>query len=436
MIHSDPEPDAHNLPPAPKINARQLVRDPLTFFLTLARQEGDIVCYRPAPEPAYLISHPDYAKHILIDNNRNYNKATYINQMFSSAVGNGLLTSEGELWRTQRRLMQPAFHQKRINQYDAIITDATEKMLFNWENNQASGTPIDITKEMSALTLTITTHALFGIDLGDDVNLVGQAVNLAGDLLEKPRNPRFQKGIQVVENIVYRIIDERRKLNQDTGDLLSMLILTRDEDTGTGMDDQQLRNQVITLLLAGYETTASALTWTWYMLSLRPSVFDLLRNEANQVLGNRTPSWKDLSELQYARMVFEEGLRLYPPAWVLGRKSLGEDRIGGYFIPANTIIALSPYVLHRHPAFWEHPDEFDPGRFSSERSIGRHKFAYIPFGAGPRQCIGNNLAMVEAQLILAMVSRKYQMHLLPNQDIRPEPIFILRPNREILMELE
>lgn len=425
-----------NLPPTPHINTRELVRSPLSFFLTLANQVGDIVCYRPAPEPAYLVAHPDYAKHILIDNNRNYSKATYINQMFSTAVGNGLLTSEGEVWRKQRRLMQPAFHQRRINQYDSIITEATHKMLAQWEENRQADKPVDIAKEMAALTLTITTHALFGVDLGDDVNLVGQAVDLSGDLLEKPRNPRFQNGIQIVENIVYRIINERRQIGQDTGDLLSMLISAKDDDTGIGMDDQELRNQIITLLLAGYETTASALTWTWYLLSQHPAVFDLLRSEARRVLDGRTPTWQDLDNLSYARMVFEEGLRLYPPAWVLGRKALGEDQIGGYDIPADSIIALSPYVLHRHPKFWTDPEVFDPERFSLERSSGRHKFAYLPFGAGPRQCIGNNLAMVEAQLILPMVSRLFKLHLVPNQDIKPEPIFILRPNRGILMDLE
>jgi cytochrome P450 len=429
-------PKPYKLPPTPHINTRELVRNPLSFFLTLAQQVGDIVCYRPAPEPAYLLAHPDFAKHVLVDNNRNYSKATYINQMFSSAVGNGLLTSEGETWRKQRRLMQPAFHQKRINLYDKIITDAANKMLARWEVSKQAEEAIDIAKEMAALTLTITTHALFGVDLGEDINLVGQAVDLSGDLLEKPRNPRFQNGIQIVENIVYRIINERRQMDQDTGDLLSMLITAKDEDTGIGMDDQELRNQIITLLLAGYETTASALTWTWYLLSQHSIVFDRLRSEAEQVLDDRTPTWLDLEKLSYARMVFEEGLRLYPPAWVLGRKALGEDQIGGYYIPAETIIALSPYVLHRHPKFWMDPDDFDPERFSPERSVGRHKFAYLPFGAGPRQCIGNNLAMVEAQIILPMVSRKYKMQLVPDQDIQPEPIFILRPNRGILMNLE
>ena len=421
------------LPPSPRGSTREQVRDPLSFFLTLTRTYGDVVCYRAAPEPAYLVNHPDYVRRVLIDNNRNYSKETYINQMFKTAVGDGLLTSEGEVWRKQRRLMQPAFHHQRLEKLDGLITRSTEAMLARWEAAASAGETIDIAREMASLTLTITTKALFGIDLGEDINSVGAAVNMGADLLERPKNPRFRNAIQSVKDTVERIITERRLKYEDTGDLLSMLLQARDEETGLGMDDQQLRNQVITLLLAGYETTASALTWTWYLLSQHPEAASHMQAESRRVLAGRPPAYADLPDLPYARMVFEESMRLFPPAWILGRKALEDDQIGGYHVPAGTIVAISPYTLHRHPGFWERPDAFEPERFSPERSNGRNRYAYIPFGAGPRQCIGNTFGMLEAQLILPMVAGRFNLRLAPGIEINPQPVFILRPNRDMLM---
>jgi cytochrome P450 len=289
---------------------------------------------------------------------------------------------------------------------------------------------------MADLTLNITTLALFGVDIHTEAGLVGEAVSISADLLEKPRNPRFQIAARAVDEVVYRIIDRRRQAGQDSADLLSMLMQARDAETGLGMDALQIRNQVLTLLLAGYETTSSALTWTWYLLSTHPKVADRLRDELKQRLGVRTPTSADLPQIQYARMVFEESMRLYPPAWILGRKALADDEIGGYLIPANAVLAISPYVVHRHLDFWDDPEAFDPERFSTECESSRHRFAYIPFGAGPRKCIGNNLAMLEAQLIIAMVAREFKLGLAPDQVIQPEPIFILRPSQPMLMTLE
>ncbi len=424
------------LPPTPQLNAREILRDPLAFFPTLARQYGDIVGYRRTPEPAYLVNHPDYIRHILMDNNRNYSKATYINQMFKSVVADGLLTAEGEDWLQQRRLMQPAFHHKRIASLDAVIIGEVQKMLERWKTSSQKGQPVDISREMAVLTLNITTRALFGVDIGEEAALVGDAVLISADLLEKPSNPRFRNAAHAVDKVVYGIIDERRRTRGDLGDLLSILMEVRDVETGLGMNDLQLRNQVLTLLLAGYETTSSVLTWTWYLLSSHPQAVERLRAESAKNIGDRIPTSQDLPKLQYARMVFEESMRLYPPAWILGRKALADDEIGGYWIPANAVIAISPYVVHRHPGFWEDPEVFDPERFSPEQTARRHRFAYIPFGAGPRQCIGNNLAMLEAQLIITMVARTFTLQLVPDQAIKPQPIFILRPNQEILMQLQ
>ena len=424
------------LPPEPSGSLRDIVRDPLRFFLTLTRQYGDVVRYRPAPEPAYLINHPEDIKQVLVLNNHNYTKETYINHMFKSAVADGLLTSEGEVWRQQRRLIQPAFHRQRIDNLGGLMIEETGKLLKKWSEYASKGQAIDIASEMSTLTLSITGKALFGVDLGSRASSVGHAVDMAADLLEKPRHARFQEAFDSTDRIVYGIIEERRKSNLDTGDVLSLLLTARDEETGQGMSDQQLRDQVITLLLAGYDTTASAITWTWYLLSQNPSITDKLYDEVDRVLAGRLPEYEDLSDMPYSRMVFDEALRYYPPAWILGRKALEDDELGGYDIPGGTIIAISPFAVHRHKDFWEDPEKFDPERFSPERSEGRHHFAYLPFGAGPRQCIGNNFALMEAGLIIAMIAQRYRLQLVPGQTIKPEPIFILRPPRQLMMTLQ
>jgi cytochrome P450 len=422
-------------PPSPESQTRQLARDPLNYFLTLTREYGDVVRYRPAPDPAYLVNHPDYVRHILVDNYRNYTKDTYINNKFKNLVGDGLVTSEGQVWRQQRRLMQPAFQHNRIEKLDQPIVEITRARLEKWRAAASRGEPVDIAAEMASLTLSITTKALFGIDLGEEVDEVGRAVTMGGDLLEKPNHPRFRNGLQTVKGIVDRLIAERRRSFVDNGDLLAILINTRDELTGARWDDDQLRDQVLTLLLAGYETTSSALTWTWYLLSQHEAVFERMHAEACQVLGNRLPGYADLASLSYTRNVFQEGMRLYPPAWVLGRRALADDAVGGFRIPAGTIVAISPYTLHRHLDFWENPEQFDPDRFLPERFAGMHRYAYIPFGGGPRLCIGYHFAFLEAQIILAMIAREFYPRLLPGLTIRPQPIFILRPNRNMLMEL-
>jgi cytochrome P450 len=423
------------MPPNPRGSSRELVRQPLSFFLAITRQYGDVVCYRSAPEVAFLVNHPDHIRYILVENNKNYSKATYTNTKFKDVIADGLLVSEGDSWLRQRRLMQPAFHQNRLTQLVPLVTSETARIIERMGAAAEKGQPVDISKLMAALTLSITTKALFGVDLGDEVNNVGDVINMAADLLEKPKHARFQNALQYVDQVVFSIIEERRRTNTDIGDLLSKLLQARDEETGQGMDNQQLRNQVITLLLAGYETTANALTWTWYLLAQNPDQAGMLRAEAAEVLKEGLPTNEDLANLPYTRMVFEESLRLYPPAWVLGRKALGEDEIGGYRVPAGTIIAISPYVVHRHTDFWEEPEVFDPLRFTAEGSARRHRFAYLPFGAGPRQCIGNTLALLEAQIILAMIARRFDLALVPDQDVQPQPLFILRPDRPVLMDV-
>jgi len=294
---------------------------------------------------------------------------------------------------------------------------------------------VDIAREMAALTLTVTTRSLFGVNLGDEVREVGEIINRAAKFLEKPSNPRLIESVQELHALVERIIRQRKQDFKDGGDLLSSLIQARDPKTGSEMNDEQLRNQILTLLLAGYETTASALAWTWYLLSQNLWALERLRHEVSSVLKGRSPRYADLEKLPYTRMVLNEGMRMYPPAWTLGRRALGEDEIGGYFVPANTVIAICIYTLHRHRGFWEDPDAFDPERFTPERTAGRHKFAYVPFGAGPRQCIGNSFGVMEASLVIACVAQRFELHLLPDIEVRPQALFVLRPNRDLMMSL-
>ena len=425
----------HNRPPTPRGSLRSLLRDPLNLFLTITRDYGDIVCYRPAPDPAYLLNHPDYVRHVLVDNNRNYSKATHSNQIFKNVVGNGLITSAGDHWRSQRRLMQPAFHHSRIAALDQIVLAATEDMLNKWQDFYDRSLPVNITREMSSLTLAITTRALFGVDLGEKVKEIGDMINRVANLFEKPSNPVLLQARNDLQEIVDYIIRERRRNFQDTGDLLSAMILAQDEESKARIDEIGLRDQLMGLLLAGYETTANALSWTWYLLSKNLWSVEQLRREVQQELAGCPPVYADLDHLPYVHQVLSEGLRLYPPAWILGRRALGEDEIGGYYVAPNTVIAISIYTLHRHPMFWENPENFDPDRFLPERSSRRHKFAYLPFGAGPRQCIGNGFAQMEASLIITCIAQRFELHLIPGIEVQPQPLFVLRPNSDILMTL-
>jgi cytochrome P450 len=423
------------LPPVPQGSVRELVRDPLNFFTSITRQYGDIVCYRPAPDTAYLLNHPDYVRHVLVDNNRNYSKATYSNQIFKKVVGDGLITAEGDAWRWQRRLMQPAFHHARLERLDGLIVQAAQEMLGRWDERYAQEETIDIAREMAALTLTVTARALFGVNLGERVNQVGEIVNRSALLFEKPSNPALQQAAQEFREVVDAIIQERKRDFKDSGDLLSSMIVARDEHTGKGMSDEELRDQLFGLLLAGYETTANALTWTWYLLSQNGWAIERLREEVHQSLNGKAPGYADLERMPFLRQTLDESLRLYPPAWILGRRAIGDDRIGGYDVPAGTVIAISIYTLHRHPDFWENPEVFDPARFELQKAAGRHKYAYIPFGGGPRMCIGSGFGLLEAALIIACVAQRYELHLAPGTEVKPQAIFVLRPNRDILMSL-
>src|SRR6266581_3943242 len=325
----------------------------------------------------------------------------------SPAIADGLLVTEGEFWSRQRRIMRPAFHQQRLFQLGSGMTEATLDMLDRWDGLAGSDELLDMAEEMHNLTLRITTTSLFG-----------------ADLLQKMEDAAAVKRLEAV---TYEIIEERRRHPTDSADLLTMLLDARDEETGQGMTDQQLRNEMMTLILAGHETTANALTWTWHLLSRNPEAMDRMRAELRSVLGDRVPTHEDLPSIAYTRRVLEESLRLYPPAWIVGRRALGDDRLGDTDIVAGSVVAMSPYIVHRHPRYWDDPERFDPDRFTKDQMAGRKTFAYFPFGGGPRLCIGHNMALIEAQLVLATAARRFDVQPVPGHHVEPERLFTLRP---------
>lgn len=444
---------ARKTPPGPRGNpilgmTLDLARDPLRFLLSVSRRYGEVVRYRFLFHPTYFVNQPAAVKRVLQENNRNYDRQLFDFQVLSNVLGNGLLTSDGESWLRQRRLMQPAFHRQRIAAFGTLMTNETEAMLARWQAASRSPRPLDVAAEMHRLTLRIVAQALFGTELREEVAAISRAVVIANRRVTEfffrpfpplsfptPQNRKFQAALRDMDAVVDKIIAEHRARNDDSGDLVSLLMRARDPDTGEGMDDRQLRDEVLTVLLAGHETTANALTWTFYLLSQHPAVFRRLQAELAATLGGRTPGVADLPHLPYTRMVIEESLRLYPPAWVITRRAINDDELGGYHIPAGATVMFSPYAMHHNPRYWDNPEGFDPERFTPERSAERPAFAYFPFGGGPHLCIGNGFAMTEAQLILATVAQRYRLDLVPGHPVVPEPLVTLSARYGLLMTL-
>jgi cytochrome P450 len=407
------------------------------------RKYGDVVRYQLGPLTAHLVLHPDDVKHVLQENHANYEKGRGTKRL-KLLLGDGLLTSEGELWRRQRRLAQPAFHPKRVAELVSTMVRSTETMLAEWGPRAARGESVDLAAEMMRLTLDVVARTLFGADLKGDATRVYAAVTTALDFTNKrlmlpitvpmrlplPGNERFKRAKKTLDDLVFSIVESRRRAKDHGHDLLAMLMDARDDDTGQAMSDQQLRDEVMTVVLAGHETTAAALAWTFMLLSREPVVWRKLRSEVEEVLGDRQLTAEDLPKLKYTRMVIEEGMRLYPPAWMFGRSALGEDTVGGIRIEPGSMVILSPFFTHRHPQFWSNPEGFDPERFAPEEVAKRPKHAYLPFGSGPRVCIGNAFAIAEAQAILATVTQRYRVEVLA-RDVAVEPMITLRPKGEM-----
>jgi len=420
-------------------------RDPLAFLRWAAREYGDVVRFDAWPFIIHVLHHPDHIKHVLQDNNRNYWKGNLMRRV-KPLIGEGLFTSEGDFWRRQRRLAQPAFHRQRIEGFTTIMSSAGARMLDGWETAAAKGTPIDLMEHMSRVTLRVVGQALFGVDLIGEAAGVGRAMLSALQfvseeafslfpswlLVPTPRNLRFRRARAALDRVVLGIIDRRRG-GSGGDDLLAMLMEARDEATGEGMSDRQLRDEIMTLMLAGHETTAVTLAWACLLLAQHPEVGDRVRREVASVLAGRAPALADLSRLELTRRVIDETLRLYPPVAVISRETYAADEIDGYAIPAKSGVMLSPYVTHRHPAFWPDPERFDPGRFTPEQVAARPRFAYFPFSGGPRLCIGNEFALMEAQILLAMIMQRYRVEVAPGHTVQHEIRVTLRPRQPMLM---
>ena len=406
----------------------ELMADPLATLQAAARY-GDIVGLPALGKTVYFLNHPDYLRHVLVDNARNYSKGPAL-KATRRLTGGGILTSEGEDHTRQRRFASPAFHRQSVSAYAGMMVALAERYLDSWQ----PGEQRDIHVDMMALTLEVVANCLFGANLSADAGQLARALgNFIDDFsplditrlapwLEKlptPRQLRRDHNVRVLEGAIARIVAGGRAQSVAGGGLLPLLLAALEEGK-EGVTETRVRDEVMTLFLAGQETTGPALTWTFYLLSKHPEEEGRLRAELDRVLGDRLPTATDYPELQFTRMVFSEALRLYPPAWGLGRQALAQDEIGGYHIPKGTTVVMSQYVMHRNSAYWEAPDEFHPDRFLPGAQANRSQYTFIPFGAGHRMCLGEQFAWMEGVMLIAAIARRFHLRLAP--DARVEPV--------------
>jgi cytochrome P450 len=417
-------------------NLKEFGRDQLGAMTRWAREYGDLVSARFGRRNVVFVNHPDLVEEVLVNQNRKFIKHYRLRQT-RRTLGQGLLTSEGEFWRGQRKLAQPAFHRDRIATYARMMVDFTGRMLESWHDGQVR----DVQNEIMRLTLEVVAKTLFDAEIAGDTasasaameTLMRSFIARTGSLFAPPHwfptplNLRVERAITRLERILAKVIAERRAIGDDRGDLLSMLLHAQDEESGRRMSDRQLRDEVMTLFMAGHETTANTLAWTWVLLSANPEAEARLHAELDQTLGDRLPTHADLPRLKYAESVINETLRVYPTVWVIGREAIEPVELGGYSIPAGTTVFLPQWVIHRDGRWFEDPEAFRPERWEGGLMQRIHRYAYFPFGGGPRICIGNNFALMEATLILATIARKFQLKLAPDANIVALPTITLRP---------
>jgi cytochrome P450 len=415
--------------------------DPAGFLEKMARQYGDVGYIPLGRQHIYCISHPDAIRGVLVTDQNKFKKSRMLERA-RVLLGDGLLTSEGEHHRRQRRLVQPAFHRDRLAGYGAVMVGRAALVRDQWKPGQS----FDVLQEMMRLTLAIVAKTLFSTEVDSEADEIGVALTEVfslfeiillpfSEILEKlplPAVRRFKRARQRLDETIYRLIAERRANPRDTGDLLSMLLLASDEEGSGGMSDEQVRDEALTLFLAGHETTADALTWAWYLLSQNPQAEGVFHAELDQVLGGRLPSFEDLPQLRYTESVFAEALRMFPPAWGIGRRALEDYPVGDFLIPARSVVLMSPYVVHRDPRWFPDPLAFRPERWLTEDS-SRPKFAYFPFGGGARVCIGERFAWMEGTLLLAAIGQRWRLRLEPGHRVEKHARITLRPKHGMRM---
>ncbi len=424
---------------------KEFQADSIQFLSDSVRQYGDFVRFRFGPVIVYLLNRPEYVEHVLVRHSRRYDKHTRSVSKLRATCGDSLLSSDGEPWLKHRRLIQPVFQPQRVAEFVPTIDASTDEMLESWVAYGKNGQDVDIVSEMMGLTMTIAARAFFASDIRDRTKMIEQALEeILKDTwrrLETPfdlaaisplfHRPRFRRAVHDIDQIVYRIIGQRRHSGADTNDLLSRLLHAHEANDDTRFTDKELRDAVVTLLLAGHETTANALVSAFYMLSQSPQTQDRLVAEANQQTVDC-----EAGEFPEARMAFLEALRMLPSIWIVERRAVTGDHIDGYPIPKGSTVILSPYLLHRHTEFWQSPDQYDPDRFTPEQIASRARYAYIPFGLGSHRCIGEHMAMLVATRILSRVHRDFRLRLVPGENIRPIPGITLRHEGPLRMTLQ
>ncbi|MDY7229374.1 cytochrome P450 [Hyalangium rubrum] len=404
-------------------NLPRLLAQRFDFLEEARRQAGELFLLDLGLGKAVALCHPRHAQHVLVDRARNYTKGGPMWDSIRSFLGNGLPVSEGEFWKRQRRMIQPAFHHQRLVSLIGEMVEAIDACLEEaWEPAARTGEPFDAAKAFTRVTMNVLVRALFGSGLEPrETEQVAQAFTYVNAYMMKglvtnslppwvpvPGRARYREAIRTIDEIVFQVLARGRR-SADTGDsLISLLLHATDEETGKQMTDAQLRDEAVALFVAGYETTAASMAWAFHFLSVQPETAQRLHAEVDAVLGSRKPGFEDLRQLTYTRGVLQEALRMYPPSYWIPRTAEEDDELDGYRIPAGTQMAVLTYVLHHHPEIWESPQRFEPERFTPERSAGRHKHAWIPFGSGQRQCIGKEFSLMEGQLILARVAQRFQ----------------------------
>lgn len=421
--------------------------DPLAFYLGIARQYGDIAYFRLGPLRVYPLNHPEPIRQVLVDQAPKFHKPSLLKRGARRILGEGLLTSDGLLWKEQRKLIQPAFrHDRLAAAYGNVISAYAERMVNSFEDGEVRG----IGEDMGKLTLAIVVKSLFGEELSSDAGEIGELLlavaDAANDRLNSAfqlpawiptrRNLRERRALARLDEIIRDLIRSRRQSAGQRDDLLSVLLSATDADTGKRMSDRQLRDEMMTLFLAGQETTAQALTWTWYLLARHPDVEAKLQEELRQVLAGHPPRATDLPKLPYTDMIVREAMRLFPPVPAVARQSIEDVTVGGWEIPKGSLVVVSTYALHRDRRFFPEPEQFNPERFAAGWEERISRFAYLPFGGGPRVCIGNGFAMMEARLVLATVAQRCKLLLESNAEIAPKQLVTLRPNHAVRMRIE
>lgn len=420
----------------------------IDFYYHLWREYGDVVQFRLGPLKTFLFVRPEHIQHILVKNPDKYIKGLSHDRL-RTAIGSGILTLEGEAWKQQRRLMQPTYTPRGIRQFANIMLEETLKLVEKWSDPRCVAIPVDINQEMAHVTISVISRSMFGVDISENFREVILALYSLLDytaattnailtvplFIPTPRNRRVKAAKQLVHDFVFDIIRQRRQEGL-RDDLLSLLMSAKDEETGEVMDDEQLHDEVLITFFAGHETTATLLTWTWYLLAHYPAVEEKLHAELAAVLAGHTATLDDLHHLPYTRMVLDEVLRLYSPVTILARDAAVDDNVEGFPVPAGSLITMMPYVTHRHPEFWEKPLDFYPEHFTEDRLAARPRYAYYPFGAGQRICIGNHFAQMEATLMLAELAQRFRPRLAAENDGKVDFVGVIRPRKPILMTLE